>query len=283
MVARRAKKPPAQGGWNLPHLVHRRHDDAGRVAGLGGAGEKAWFGWPTIRAGEAARASGRARPTPPSARRSPSRSRWSPTTRCPTSRGASSWSPAPSARTCRACWPVRRHPALEHLPSSSERRVWSRDAWPSRPAPRATREVVMIPDAVASRVIDAVRAGPRPACPLGRRSAAAPPSWPPLEAEAVSSSAPLSPDRHHQPARPRDGSRRVLQEDLRRRGHRGARDRVGARPRQRLRTLARQRGEEAGHPPQPPRRRSRRGALLVTTALQRRRARRLRVGPGLWT
>jgi peptide/nickel transport system substrate-binding protein len=51
MVARRAKKePPAQGGWNIFHTWSTSFDTMTPAVSsvLGGAGEKSWFGWPTI-------------------------------------------------------------------------------------------------------------------------------------------------------------------------------------------------------------------------------------------
>ena len=50
MVARRAKKEaPAQGGWNVFHTWSTSFDTMTPAVSsvLGGAGEKAWFGWPT--------------------------------------------------------------------------------------------------------------------------------------------------------------------------------------------------------------------------------------------
>jgi peptide/nickel transport system substrate-binding protein len=50
MVARRAKKePPAQGGWNIFHTWSTAFDTMTPAVSsvIGGAGEKAWFGWPT--------------------------------------------------------------------------------------------------------------------------------------------------------------------------------------------------------------------------------------------
>jgi peptide/nickel transport system substrate-binding protein len=51
VVARRAKKePPAQGGWNIFHTWSTSFDTMTPAVSsvLGGAGEKSWFGWPTI-------------------------------------------------------------------------------------------------------------------------------------------------------------------------------------------------------------------------------------------
>jgi peptide/nickel transport system substrate-binding protein len=59
MVARRAKKePPAQGGWNVFHTWSTSFDTMTPAVSsvLGGAGEKAWFGWPTSEAMEKLRA-----------------------------------------------------------------------------------------------------------------------------------------------------------------------------------------------------------------------------------
>ena len=59
MVARRAKKePPAQGGWNIFHTWSTSFDTMTPAVSsvLGGAGEKAWFGWPTSEAMEKLRA-----------------------------------------------------------------------------------------------------------------------------------------------------------------------------------------------------------------------------------
>ncbi len=50
LVARRAKKePPAQGGWNIFHTWATAFDvmTPAVSAPLSGAGDKAWFGWPT--------------------------------------------------------------------------------------------------------------------------------------------------------------------------------------------------------------------------------------------
>src|SRR5207302_1405818 len=50
MVQRRAKKEtPAQGGWNVFHTWSTAFDTMTPAVSsvLGGAGEKAWFGWPT--------------------------------------------------------------------------------------------------------------------------------------------------------------------------------------------------------------------------------------------
>ncbi|HEX5814549.1 MAG TPA: ABC transporter substrate-binding protein [Methylomirabilota bacterium] len=50
MVSRRAKKePPAQGGWNIFHTWSTSFDTMTPAVSsvLGGAGDKAWFGWPT--------------------------------------------------------------------------------------------------------------------------------------------------------------------------------------------------------------------------------------------
>lgn len=50
MVARRAKKdPPAQGGWNIFHTWATSFDvmTPAVASVLSGAGDKAWFGWPT--------------------------------------------------------------------------------------------------------------------------------------------------------------------------------------------------------------------------------------------
>jgi peptide/nickel transport system substrate-binding protein len=50
MVARRAKKePPAQGGWNVFHTWATSFDvmTPAVASVLSGAGDKAWFGWPT--------------------------------------------------------------------------------------------------------------------------------------------------------------------------------------------------------------------------------------------
>jgi peptide/nickel transport system substrate-binding protein len=50
MVARRAKKEaPAQGGWNIFHTWSTSFDTMTPAVSsvLGGAGDKAWFGWPT--------------------------------------------------------------------------------------------------------------------------------------------------------------------------------------------------------------------------------------------
>src|SRR5204863_243834 len=59
MVSRRAKKePPAQGGWNVFHTWSTSFDTMTPAVSsvLGGAGEKAWFGWPTSEAMEKLRA-----------------------------------------------------------------------------------------------------------------------------------------------------------------------------------------------------------------------------------
>ena len=51
MVARRAKKePPAQGGWNIFHTWATAFDvmTPAVASTIGGAGEKSWFGWPTM-------------------------------------------------------------------------------------------------------------------------------------------------------------------------------------------------------------------------------------------
>jgi peptide/nickel transport system substrate-binding protein len=59
MLARRAVKGPvAQGGWNIFHTWSTSLDVITPAihAGIGGAGEKAWFGWPTNEAIEKLRA-----------------------------------------------------------------------------------------------------------------------------------------------------------------------------------------------------------------------------------
>jgi peptide/nickel transport system substrate-binding protein len=51
MVARRAKKePPGQGGWNIFHTWATAFDvmTPAVASTIGGGGEKAWFGWPTM-------------------------------------------------------------------------------------------------------------------------------------------------------------------------------------------------------------------------------------------
>ena len=51
MVSRRAKKePPAQGGWNIFHTWATSFDTMTPAVSsvIGGAGEKSWFGWPTM-------------------------------------------------------------------------------------------------------------------------------------------------------------------------------------------------------------------------------------------
>src|SRR5262249_50316508 len=59
MLARRAVKGPvAQGGWNIFHTWSTSLDVITPAihAAIGGAGEKAWFGWPTNEAIEKLRA-----------------------------------------------------------------------------------------------------------------------------------------------------------------------------------------------------------------------------------
>jgi peptide/nickel transport system substrate-binding protein len=59
MVSRRANKNPVgQGGWNLFHTWATAFDvmTPAVAAVLGGAGDKAWFGWPTNEAMEKLRA-----------------------------------------------------------------------------------------------------------------------------------------------------------------------------------------------------------------------------------
>jgi peptide/nickel transport system substrate-binding protein len=59
MVARRAKKEaPPQGGWNVFHTWSTSFDTMTPAVSsvLGGAGDKAWFGWPTSEAMEKLRA-----------------------------------------------------------------------------------------------------------------------------------------------------------------------------------------------------------------------------------
>jgi peptide/nickel transport system substrate-binding protein len=59
MVARRAKKePPTQGGWNIFHTWSTSFDTMTPAVSsvLSGAGDKAWFGWPTSETMEKLRA-----------------------------------------------------------------------------------------------------------------------------------------------------------------------------------------------------------------------------------
>jgi peptide/nickel transport system substrate-binding protein len=67
MVARRAKKePPAQGGWNIFHTWATAFDvmTPAVASVLSGAGDKAWFGWPTSEAMERLRAQFTREPDP---------------------------------------------------------------------------------------------------------------------------------------------------------------------------------------------------------------------------
>jgi peptide/nickel transport system substrate-binding protein len=67
MVARRAKKdPPAQGGWNVFHTWATSFDvmTPAVASVLNGAGDKAWFGWPTSEEMEKLRAAFTREPDP---------------------------------------------------------------------------------------------------------------------------------------------------------------------------------------------------------------------------